>query len=175
MIGKYFFTERQKGLTLIEIMIAVAIISVISAGILAVVIRSLHAYYTVTALNELSNNASFAMDEIVRDLRQGRRVGDDGISILVHYPIGETDFPKTEYYLSVSNDGIRQLRKKDIPTSEERVLANYILSDISTIFDIFDTTNDNYVEIELPLSKVSGITRRTVTFTLNSSAALRNK
>jgi hypothetical protein len=156
-------------------MVVVAIISVISAGILVVAIRSLHAYYTVTVLNELSNNASFAMDEIIRDLRQGRRVGDDGTSILVHYPVDETDFPKTEYYLSVSTDGIRQLRKKDIPTSEERVLANYILSDISTIFDIFDTTSNNYVTIALPLSRTSGITQRTVDITLNSSATLRNR
>jgi prepilin-type N-terminal cleavage/methylation domain-containing protein len=67
-----FLIARKQGLTLIEIMVVVAIVSVISAGILMVAIRSLHAYYTVTALNELSNNASFAMDEIIRDLRESK-------------------------------------------------------------------------------------------------------
>jgi prepilin-type N-terminal cleavage/methylation domain-containing protein len=166
---------KRNAFTLIEIMISIAIISIISAGILAVVIRSLHAYYTVTALNELSNNASFAMDEIMRDLRQGRRVGDDGTSILVYYPVDETDFLKTAYYLSVSADGIRQLHKKDMPTSEERVLANYISSDILTIFDIFDAANNYCVAIQLLLEKTSGITRRTVDITLNSFVTLRNK
>jgi len=61
---------KKNAFTLIEIMVVVAIVSVVSAGILTVVIRSLHAYYTVSALNEINNNASFAIDEIIKDVRQ---------------------------------------------------------------------------------------------------------
>ena len=65
---------RKKGFTLIEVMIVVAVVSVISAGILTVSIRALDAYYTVSALNEITNNASFAIDEITKDISQSRRM-----------------------------------------------------------------------------------------------------
>jgi prepilin-type N-terminal cleavage/methylation domain-containing protein len=65
----FFILKQRKALTLLEIMISMAILSVIAAGTLAIVINSLHSYYTVSVLNELSNNASFAMDEIVRDIQ----------------------------------------------------------------------------------------------------------
>lgn len=70
MIHIFFSLKQKKALTLLEVMISIAIFSVIAAGTLAIVINSLHAYYTVSVLNELSNNASFAMDEIVRDIQR---------------------------------------------------------------------------------------------------------
>ena len=61
---------KRNAFTLIEIMVAVAVISVLSIGILTVALRVLHAYYTVSTLNELNNNASFAIDEIIKDVHQ---------------------------------------------------------------------------------------------------------
>jgi len=51
-------------------MVALAIVATLSACILLTVIRSLQAYYTLQTLNELSNNASFAMDDITKSLYQ---------------------------------------------------------------------------------------------------------
>ena len=59
---------RKKGFTIIEIMVSVAIVSVVSVGMLAIIVRSMHGYYTLSALNELNNNASLAADEITKDI-----------------------------------------------------------------------------------------------------------
>jgi prepilin-type N-terminal cleavage/methylation domain-containing protein len=62
--------KKNRAFTLVEVMIAVSIFSVIAAGTLALVINSLYSFYTLKTLNELSNNACFAMDEIVKDIRE---------------------------------------------------------------------------------------------------------
>ena len=59
---------KKRAFTIIEIMVSVAIISIISVGMLAIIVRSMHAYYTLSALNELNNNASFTADELTKDL-----------------------------------------------------------------------------------------------------------
>ena len=181
---------RKKGFTLVEIMVVVAIISVISAGILTVAIRSLHAYYTLSALNELNNNASFAMDEIVRDLREAGivEVNSDGSMLICLLSKGhdETDFQAIIYYPFTTQDGIRQLRKYvyynvdseidlsqlissfDPTVTPERVLVNYILTEEFKVVD-------NNVSIELFLQKNVAITQRIVDITLNSTATLRNQ
>ena len=55
---------KAKGFTLVEIMIVVVVVCVISVGILILTIRSLNAYYTVGALDEISTYGSFMIDEM---------------------------------------------------------------------------------------------------------------
>ena len=61
--------HEKKGFTVIEIMVAMSIISIISIGILSLTIAFLNSYYTLSGVNELNNNASFALDEILTDLQ----------------------------------------------------------------------------------------------------------
>lgn len=65
---------KKSGFTLVEIMLVIAIVSVISGGMLMVFIRSLHAYYTISTVNELNNSGSLAMDEIARDICQSNMI-----------------------------------------------------------------------------------------------------
>jgi len=60
----------KSGFTLIETMVVVVIVTVISMGIFGLIVISLNSYYTLTALNDLNNSASFAADELINDLRQ---------------------------------------------------------------------------------------------------------
>jgi len=60
----------KSGFTLIETMVVVVIVTVISMGIFGLIVISLNSYYTVTAVNDLNNSASFAADELINDLRQ---------------------------------------------------------------------------------------------------------
>jgi len=61
--------NRNSAFSMIEIMVAVAIFAIMSVGIMSLIVNTLHSYYTLSALNELGDNGSFAVDEIVRDLR----------------------------------------------------------------------------------------------------------
>jgi prepilin-type N-terminal cleavage/methylation domain-containing protein len=120
----------KKAFTLIESLIAIVIFSVIAAGALALIINSLHSYYTLSALNELNNTASFAMDEILKDIQQSNaelklidQVLDpatgDTRSILVLPFTNQLDNATGKpiwqgiivYYPFTTDDGINQIRK----------------------------------------------------------------
>lgn len=63
---------KKTGFTIVEIMVVMTVLFVIIAAVFLFLIQSFQSYYTGCALNELSNNGSFALDELTRELREGR-------------------------------------------------------------------------------------------------------
>jgi prepilin-type N-terminal cleavage/methylation domain-containing protein len=120
----------QKAFTLIESLMATAIFSVIAVASLAIIMHSLYSSYTLKALDELNNTASFAMDEILKDIKQSgtelKMIGQifdpaagDVRSILVlpftNQPEDSTGKPIWQgiivYYPFKTDEGINQIRK----------------------------------------------------------------
>lgn len=62
-------TQRQSGLSLIEIMVAIAVGSLLSLGLIDVLINSNQAYRTQTALMHIQQEGQFATDILVKDIR----------------------------------------------------------------------------------------------------------
>jgi prepilin-type N-terminal cleavage/methylation domain-containing protein len=221
----------QKAFTLIESLVATVIFSVIAVASMVLIINSLHSYYTLNTLNELNNTASFAMDEILKDIQQSgtelKLVGQifdpatgDTRSILVlpftNQPDNSTGKPIWHgiiaYYPFKTDDGINQIRKYvynqvlsadafpltvsvtgegidifrqdslllcsfDRSEGYERALANYI-SESPVYSNVNFEDNDDTVSIRLFFEKavtvIGGLSKRQVSLSLNSTAALRN-
>lgn len=66
---------RERGLTLIEMMVALALSLFLLAGITYVVVNSNKNYNTTDSLSRLQENARFAMEFLARDLRRTGYVG----------------------------------------------------------------------------------------------------
>ena len=67
--------QRNKGLTLIEIMIALVISSILMLGVMGLFIGNKRIYREQNAMGRLQENARFAMDMMVRDIRKAGYAG----------------------------------------------------------------------------------------------------
>lgn len=63
---------RKKGFTLIELMVAIFIFSVILTGILSVSVSVLNAYQKARAIKTVKESTDFALSSIAKDVRMGR-------------------------------------------------------------------------------------------------------
>ena len=63
---------KRKGFTLIELMVAIFIFSVILTGILSVSVSILNAYQKARAIKTVKESADFALSSIAKDVRMGR-------------------------------------------------------------------------------------------------------
>lgn len=66
---------REKGLTIVEMMVALALSLFLLAGITYVVVNSNRSYNTTDSFSRLQENARFAMEFLARDLRRAGYVG----------------------------------------------------------------------------------------------------
>ncbi len=130
-ISRSLHLRREKsGFTLIEVMIVVGLLSLISAAIFTLLISSINSYYTLSAITDLSNSASFAADELADDLRQADSAMITYISQIADPATGDSydliAFPVTNgfdingntnwqgacaYYPFQTTEGINQIRK----------------------------------------------------------------
>lgn len=66
---------RERGFTIVELMVALALSLLLLAGITYVVVNSNRNYNTTDSLSRLQENARFAMEFLTRDLRRAGYVG----------------------------------------------------------------------------------------------------
>jgi len=90
---KIFLKKQKKhlklsfGFSLIELMVVVAILALITLGLVALFSGGVRSYITGNAQLESQRNTRQAMDRMVRELRHGRRVSSwDTHSITVQIP-----------------------------------------------------------------------------------------
>ncbi len=77
MIFSFFFHKKntQKGFTLIEIMVAISIFSIVMLVAIGSVLAIVSANKKAQALNSVITNLNFALEGMVRDLRTGYNYG----------------------------------------------------------------------------------------------------
>ena len=68
-------SQQQRGVTLVEMMIAMVISLILMAGVYQTYLGSKQAYRTQDGLSRLQENARFAVDQISRDLRMANNFG----------------------------------------------------------------------------------------------------
>jgi type IV pilus assembly protein PilW len=72
--------KQKQGLSLIELMVALLISSVLMAGVLMMMDISKRTYTLQTELAELQDNARFVIDELTRELRMAGHFGCSGLA-----------------------------------------------------------------------------------------------
>lgn len=65
-------TNSQKGFTIVELLVSIAVFTLITSFGVTVFIRSLRAQRSVVSLMAASDNASLAIEAIAREVRRGR-------------------------------------------------------------------------------------------------------
>lgn len=69
-MGKVNFTDKQKGLSIVELMVALAVGMVLIAGILQVFLSSKNTYAVNQAMSRVQENGRFALEFVARSARQ---------------------------------------------------------------------------------------------------------
>lgn len=77
MIMKKF--NSQRGFTIIELLVSIAIFSLVTSFGVSVFVRSLRAQRSVVSLISANDNVSLAIEAIARELRRGRDFDTNGI------------------------------------------------------------------------------------------------
>src|SRR5579883_3354044 len=95
--------RHQHGSTVIELLIAVVINSIIATAFLAVLLANFHANAKVSNVNETANAVRLLKERIGKDVREGRSFGDS-YGALIGDPldptnpqvlVGSSSFPST--------------------------------------------------------------------------------
>ena len=86
---EFISSFRQKGFSLIEMMIVVAILGIIILGLVTFFTGGTKSWVAGQSQLEAQRNARQAMDQMVREIRKGRNVesGSDNDTIIVSIPV----------------------------------------------------------------------------------------
>ncbi len=71
-------SRTQRGFTIVELLVSIAIFSLVTSFGVTVFVRSLRAQRSVVALISANDNASLAIEAIARELRRGRDFSTNG-------------------------------------------------------------------------------------------------
>lgn len=163
----------MKGFSLVEILVVVAILGIIVAGIFVVSNVANISWDSSTGMLDLQQQARQAMERMVREIRQidggspiNITAGADDISFFITDDITNPDSPVTysvRYFLNASQV-LRENPANDPDT--QRVLAN----DVASL--VFSQTN-SILEIQLGLAKT--IKQLPLSFSLTERVRLRNE
>lgn len=116
----------KKGFTLIEILVCIAILSLVIAGIYGILNVGNMTYNEDMGLVDLQQPTRQTMDGMIREIRQSGRplyniaIDNDGKGITFSTP----DTPSIRYYLDTNSRQI--IRQQPAGTGQTRILANNI-------------------------------------------------
>ena len=151
------------GFSLIELMVVVAIISLITLGLVAFFSGGVRSYITGNAQLESQRNTRQAMDRMVRELRHGRRVTSYSThSITVQIPEidGVAGYEVTYYWSGTPHD------------SMERTVSGGTTPFIDDVLNLqFDNTKSSRINI---LLEVDAERDGRADISLNTAVILRN-
>lgn len=157
------------GLTLIELMVVVAILALVTLGLVALFSGGVRSYITGDAQLKSQRDARQAMDRMVRELRHGRRafLENEGYSIRVQIPkIDNTDEYEVTYSWSGNpHDSMYQI----IKNKDEQETTVLFIDNVLRLK--FDMPKSSRINIEL---KVDAERDGIADISLNSAVNLRN-
>lgn len=140
---KYSIIKQQKGLSLIELMIAVALGVFISAGMISIFINSSQSYRVNENMSRLQENSRFAMLFITRDIRSADYrscVTDDRMDDAIAGEDNHTNTGTGDFILD-NTDSLTILRQTDNCDDAATRTVRY------TIEDRDETGNPSLVSI----------------------------
>ncbi len=169
--------KKNRGFTLIELMIVTGILSIIVVAIFAVLEMGRKSWYLGTDKIEVQQNARLAVDYMVKELRQAKIILTGTESIRFNLPAGASGgstlwgTDEIEYLRDtgdLNSDGeTNQILRRIIDSSDApKVIANNITS--------VQFTQPTVEEVKITLTAQKQSFLDTITFTLTSRVTLRN-
>ena len=139
---------NRKGFSLIEMMVALGILSLIIIGLVTFFSGGTRAWVTGQYQLEAQRNARYAMDRMVKEIRGGKNIisGSDGDTIVVSIPDFDTADPDDYYEVTYSLFG----------TTIQRG-TNPLIENVLTGEAIFKYYNNSDTEVTSPDANVSKI------------------
>jgi type IV pilus assembly protein PilW len=166
---------NRKGVTLMELMVALVISAIVIAGIYRVFISQTKSYYVQDQVMEVQQNTRNAMEMLLRDLRMTgfdddnaksfiaiatpiTVVGDNSITVNYEY-YDRNDSTYKKHTVAYWRDGgnatvFRQLSVNDVPNASEALLENV---DALTFSYGIDQNDDGIVDNWVPAAGVGSI------------------
>jgi prepilin-type N-terminal cleavage/methylation domain-containing protein len=163
--------KKQKGMTLIELMVTMAILSVIILGLVVFFSGGVRAWITGQYQLEAQRNARQAMESMVREIRHGKTVDDSSTSTSIVFNTPFNGSPDINYHLET--EGI--LYRNTNPIIDDVLSLSFTyLDNIDNVIPTSDTEFSNKVsKIHIALQvDVDGDSNPDIT--LNSDIDLRN-
>ncbi|MFW5872608.1 MAG: PulJ/GspJ family protein [bacterium] len=145
--------KNVKGFTLIEMMVTVAVLSIIILGLVAFFSGGMRSW--VSGQNQLKaqREARQAMDQMVREIREGESIasGSDENSVTIKYP---EKFNKSPVTFSLSGGNTLSKNGSSLIENIQRFEVEYSDTDMSKVSKIFilleiDVDNDERTDITL--------------------------
>ncbi len=163
----------MKGFSLVEVLFSVAIFVILGAALCGILATGSLIYTKDTALLDVQQQASNALDRIVRDIRASKRhtitnigTGSDKIVVYVPTPVGGVDEKRVAYYRTGSL--LKREYEYPIGTTVQTVT---VASDIASL--TFSPPTGNVLTIGVAAQKMSY--QHLVTFSLVQKVRLRNE
>jgi prepilin-type N-terminal cleavage/methylation domain-containing protein len=106
----YFSLKKKKGFTLVEMMVAIAVFSLVMVAAMSALLNVIDANAKARAIKSAINNISFALDGISKDMRMGTDYACGTLSV-VSEPVskdcsdGNTDIIKYRSHRAYYNSG----------------------------------------------------------------------
>ena len=158
------FDRDMKGLTLVELMVAVAILSLVSIAVSSLYLNSQKSYYYLQGSAQNMQEARYAIDVLSRDLRTAVSIsvaGEDNVTF-----VGDYDGNGTTETISYSRSGVNISRT--IGAQAAKTIASGIVNSVSLnseqIFKYYnqsgsitaDLAQVKLIEVEVMIDKDTG-------------------
>jgi len=154
--------SKQKGFTLIEIVVVIVLLGIIAAVTSSVLVTGLSGFLTTQNISEANWSGQLGMERMIRDIRDVRSASD--ISIFTSRELRFTDMNSNNIYYKLS--GTNLTRNGQILSSGiNKVTFNYYDQNGATTAT---QANIHYVRITIQ------VTQKNVKYQLTSSVYLRD-
>lgn len=164
--------KTQKGITLIELMITLAVLSIIILGLVVFFSGGVRSWITGQYQLEAQRNARQAMESMVREIRHGKivEIASDSISIVFRTPFNGS--PEINYHLDT---GTGVLYRNTNPIIDDVLSLSFAyLDNTDNVIPTSDLEFSNkvskiHIELQVDVEKDNN-----PDITLNSDIDLRN-
>lgn len=145
---------NQKGVTLVEIMIAASLVGLIAAGTGLFLQEGQDAYQSGAGRVEVQQNARVALDRVIRDLRTGKAIINGNATTITFQYVDEVgNTPTVQYSLNGTNLQRNQTNPAPAGPQPETVIGG-VTSLTFTYYDVNDAvtavaTNAFSVDVQI--------------------------
>ena len=166
-------TNTQKGMTLIELMVTMAILSVIILGLVVFFSGGVRSWITGQYQLEAQRNARQAMESMVREIRHGETVDDSSTSTSIIFNTPFNGSPGIRYHLNNGTGILYRNTTNPIIDDVQSLSFTYLDNTDNEISTSDEDFSDKVSKIHIELQvDVDGDNNPDIT--LNSDIDLRN-
>jgi prepilin-type N-terminal cleavage/methylation domain-containing protein len=133
--------RNQKGVTLVEMMIAASLAGLLAAGTGLFLQEGQAAYQTGTGRSEVQQNARVALDRLIRELRTGKAIINGTATSITFQYVDDVGGLPTDVTVQYSLNGLNLQRNQTVPvpaTPQPETVIGGVTSLTLTYYDVND-------------------------------------